>query len=527
MRRRTLLLSTIVGLATIAIVAWGVRGLHPSRLTSRDSASALFSRAATFLVPAADLPVDARPRFRAGQALARQPWVKAPSSTDARDGLGPLYDARSCLACHFKGGRGIVPPDDGRLATGTVVRLSILGSALRGGPLPEPTYGHQLQRKTIDASAALGGRNVRLPAEGTAHVEWETKPFVYPDGRTVALRRPRLKIQRLGYGPLNERLQTSLRHAPPLYGLGLIDLIAAESILARADPNDADGDGISGRPNFVWSRQTQAKTLGRYGWKANQPTLRHQVTAALVGDIGITSDLYPDETCTEPQTACLTAPRGSEPDGVEISADLVELIADFNRSLAVPARRKPEHPMVKAGQRHFAAMGCASCHTPSHRTATTQRWPHLSDRQFSPYTDLLLHDMGEGLADGRPDFEATGNEWRTAPLWGVGLSRTVHEHAGLLHDGRARSVEEAILWHGGESAKSRTAFTHADADARRELLAFRPVDLRFRASRHSALTTVVGQSQSMPLSSIRCSYRASVRVRRKHTIASTSKSVMG
>lgn len=404
--------------------------------------------------------------FRAGQALAEQPWVRAPSSTDARDGLGPLYNARRCTACHVQGGRGLSPDVDGPLSVATLVRLTSLGGA------PETKYGPQLQPRSIDAAYALGGSDVQLAAEGTPVVHWARSRVIYPDGHDIELRRPQIIFEHMAYGVLPTHVQVGLRHAPPLYGLGLIDAIPQAEIAMGADPDDANHDGISGRPNWVDDAVTGARRLGRFGLKANQPSLRQQVAGALSNDMGLTTSLFPHDTCTEVQAACKAAPSGASPEGVEVPDPLLNMIVAFNRDLAVPDRRKPGHSMVLAGQTHFQTLGCAGCHRPQWRTGDGKAPPHLSSQIIFPYTDLLLHDMGPELADGRPDGEATGSEWRTPPLWGVGLARAVHQDVGLMHDGRARTVQEAVVWHGGEAASSRSAFMALKQSERSELLAF-------------------------------------------------------
>lgn len=442
-----------------------VAGLRPGGETS-----VAFGPRPTFLVPAANLPLEARPDFHAGLALARQPWVKAPASTDARDGLGPLYNARSCLACHEEGGRGLAPEADGPLAVGTLVRLSRLGP--HAGWRPDPVYGGQLQPRSIDVAYALGGVAPKLPGEGSPSVRWRTEPFEYPDGARAELRRPEVELGALGYGPLSSGTKAGLRHAPPLFGLGLLDRVPPSQILSRADPEDEDGDGISGRVARVWDRARRVWAPGRFGWKATQPNLRQQIASALAHDMGITSPLYPRTDCTPAQTACAGAADGAGEDGFEISDALLDLIEGFNRHIAVPERRKPYHPLVEAGAAHFAAFACASCHATELATPADAEDPVLAGQVIRPYTDLLLHDMGPGLAEPNGEGDAEGAEWRTPPLWGVGLARAVHEQAGLLHDGRARTVEEAVLWHGGEAAESRRRFVDAPVEQRRALIAF-------------------------------------------------------
>lgn len=432
----------------------------------------------TFLRPAANLPPERRADFWAGKALAGQPWVRAPSSTDARDGLGPLYDARTCFECHVEGGRGESPESGGPLPPATVVRLG-RPSAFGGpaGAALDATYGDQLQRRSISLAHQL--RAVRaptgpgpVPAEGEVVIDWSEERFEYPDGRQVHLRRPTVALGPLGYGPLEPGTKVGLRHAPPLFGVGLLDRVSEASILAGADPDDADGDGISGRANRVWDPEQRAPRVGRFGWKASLPSLRAQAALALRNDIGITSSIYSSESCTDAQPGCGSAPSGRGEDGVEIADPLLDLVVEFNAAIAVPTRRKPDHAMVRRGGRIFEEVGCHSCHRPSFETRFDATAPHLSEQTIWPYTDLLLHDLGEDLADELPSFEATGREWRTAPLWGVGLARAVRSRAGLLHDGRARTVEEAILWHGGEAARAREAFIRRSEDERSALIAF-------------------------------------------------------
>lgn len=443
-----------------------------------DTTVALGARP-SFDGPAANLAATERPKFYAGRALARQPWVRAPSSTDARDGLGPLYNARSCLDCHLVGGRGRVAAEDGPLSRATVVRLSLPGFDRILGVVPEPTYGAQLQVQSTDLAhqlrAVFAGQEVAASAilpEGTAGARWVKTPFTYPDGRSVVLRRPELTIEGLGYGPLDNHVQIGLRHTPPLFGVGLLERIPEADLLVAADPDDRDGDGISGRPNRAWDPEREALRLGRFGLKANQPSLRVQVAAALRDDQGITNPIFPHEVCTEAQPECGRAPSGAGEDGYEISAALLSVLLDFVESIGVPARRKPDDPVVRRGREGFYRAGCPACHVPRFVTGLDATRPHLSRQEIWPYTDLLLHDMGEDLADGRADYLASGSEWRTPPLWGVGLARSISQETGLLHDGRARTVEEAILWHGGEARPSKERFLSMSREDRESLLAF-------------------------------------------------------
>jgi CxxC motif-containing protein (DUF1111 family) len=268
----------------------------------------------------------------------------------------------------------------------------------------------------------------------------------------------------------------SPRVAPPMIGLGLLEAVADAEIESRADPEDVDGDGISGRPNRVWDDAAQAVVLGRFGWKAGQPSLAQQSAHAINGDIGISAPSRPAPAgdCTQAQRSCLEAPNGDsrQHDGVEASARMMELITFYSRNLAVPARRDIDDPQVLAGKRVFYESGCIACHRPKYVTRRDSLGAEQSFQLIWPYSDMLLHDMGEGLADGRPEGQASGREWRTAPLWGIGLTETVNGHTQFLHDGRARNLLEAILWHGGEAEAAKQKVVALSAERREALLAF-------------------------------------------------------
>ena len=395
--------------------------------------------------------------FRAGAALARQPWVKAPSSTDARDGLGPLYEARSCLGCHVGGGRGTAADDDA--PAGRVVRISRPTESAghppdpTSGPVPDPTYGLQLQTRSTDVRARFGVEGARIPAE--VLLEW---------GRIEArvagrwLPRPELAVRSWRYGPPAPDLQIGLRAAPSLLGLGALAAVPDRALLEAADPEDEDGDGISGRVNRVWDPEQGRRVVGRFGWKANSPTLRAQIASALSEDMGLTSPPRPSPPCTERQRACREEPSGGVP---EVPEARFALLVAFVEGLDRPSPGRLPGDAAARGRRLFAEVGCAACHRPS---LPTPNGPVFA------FTDLLLHDLGPGLADGRPDFEASGSEWRTAPLWGIGENQALDRRVRLLHDGRARSVEEAILWHGGEAAESRARYLSRSPAERRRLI---------------------------------------------------------
>jgi CxxC motif-containing protein (DUF1111 family) len=308
-----------------------------------------------------------------------------------------------------------------------------------------------------------------VPGEGRARVAYDEVPGAYGDGTPYTLLRPRISIEELAFGPMAADVMLSPRVAPAMFGLGLIEGVAEADILAAVDEHDRDGDGISGRANQVWDVRAGATRLGRFGWKANQPSLEQQNAGAFLGDVGITSPLFPGENCPAGQGQCAAAPNGGAP---EIDDDKLGDVTYYARLLAVPARRDVDDPTVLRGKRLFAEAGCTGCHTPAFTTSEVDGFPELSHQTIRPYSDLLLHDMGEGLADGRPDFLATGREWRTPPLWGIGLVETVNGHSRFLHDGRARDLAEAVLWHGGEAEAARDAFRALDAGDRAALLRF-------------------------------------------------------
>ncbi|MFN3199830.1 MAG: di-heme oxidoredictase family protein [Bradymonadia bacterium] len=410
---------------------------------------------------------ERRGEFFVGSSAFNQPWVTAPASTTGRDGLGPVFNARSCDACHFKDGRGR-PPEPGEPMDSMLIRLSLPGVAENGGVVPVPGYGGQLNPFGI-----LG-----VPGEGQVDIEWTEETGEYADGTPYSLRRPTYVFSEMAFGDLPPETLISGRTAPAVFGLGLLEAITEADLMAHADPDDADGDGVSGRPNRVWDVVAKAHRIGRFGWKSNNPSLIQQNAGAFLGDIGITTPLFPEENCAEGQTECVEAPTGAlfDEDGqmmeAEVNARKLDRVTLYTQTLAVPARRNWDDPEVLAGKALFNEMGCATCHVPSFETGEFEGVPEVSNQKIWPYTDLLLHDMGEGLADGRPDFEATGREWRTAPLWGIGLLETVNRHTLLLHDGRARGFAEAILWHGGEAEAARERFRHLEAADRDRVVKF-------------------------------------------------------
>ena len=401
--------------------------------------------------------------FFVGNSFFNQNWVVAPASTKARDGLGPLFNARSCASCHFKDGRGRPPEFDGESPTGLLIRLGLPGQDIYGGRLPEPNYGLQYQDQALDGVAK----------EGDLQIRYEELSGAYPDGTPYSLRKPSYGLKNLAYGEMSSEVTLSARVANQMIGLGLLEAILGDDLLALADPSDQNNDGISGRPNWVWDIQNTQLSLGRFGWKAEQPSILQQVAGAFSGDIGITSDIMLSDHCTVIQKNCTQALNGSNlANEAEIPADDFLKVVLYSSSLAVPAQRDFDVPEVMQGETLFASVGCTSCHTENFTTGIHPTIPALSHQTIRPYTDLLLHDMGEGLADTLRDFQANGNEWRTPPLWGIGLFPIVNKHTYYLHDGRARNLEEAILWHGGEALASKDTFMNLTKQERVALLTF-------------------------------------------------------
>ncbi|MRI02187.1 thiol oxidoreductase [Kriegella sp. EG-1] len=395
--------------------------------------------------------------FFTGNSLFNQNWVTAPASTTARDGLGPLFNARSCSGCHFKDGRGRAPEYDDEKSTGLLFRLSVPGTDLYGGNLPDPNYGGQFQDDVIQT----------VVVEGNIRITYEPLVVTYADGSTVSLQKPDYYFTDLNYGAMASNVQVSPRIANQMIGLGLLDAVPESTILSYADENDSDGDGVSGKPNYVYDIASGTKKLGRFGWKCNQPNLRQQIAGAFSGDLGITSSLFPDENCP-PGVDCASLANGGSP---EINDENLDKVTLYSATLAVPARRDFDESNILEGKQIFERINCIACHIPKMQTGS-YNIPALENQTIRPYTDLLLHDMGEGLADHTPDFDATGTEWRTPPLWGIGLIETVNGHTNLLHDGRARNVEEAILWHGGEATNSKEAFMELSSNDRIKLIDF-------------------------------------------------------
>jgi CxxC motif-containing protein (DUF1111 family) len=412
--------------------------------------------------------------FKLGNALFQKLWVSSPSSTQASDGLGPLYNARSCQTCHIKDGRGH-PPEDAADATSMFLRLARAAktpaekTALKSFQemsLPDPVYGRQLQDLAVPG----------LKGEGRMVIDYTEEPVTLVGGEVVMLRRPAYSVAGLAYGDLDPTTTLSPRVTQPMLGLGLVQAIHEADILALADPDDADGDGISGKAAIAIDPATGRQALGRFGWKAQSATVRQQSADAFAFDIGISTPEVPlsEGDCMPAQVACLDRPDGVQArlGDAEAPPPIMDLVTFYAENLAVPARRKASFPETLAGKRVFYETGCVSCHRPKFVTRRDAGNKAHAFQLIWPYSDFLLHDMGEGLADGQKVGLADGREWRTPPLWGIGLTKTVNGHTFFLHDGRARNLTEAIVWHGGEAQAARDRFAALEKQDRDALLTF-------------------------------------------------------
>lgn len=465
------------GVLALSAVAFGLHASTPSEPSGASSEekpggdTTVFADGLNaFSFPAANLGEDERTRFVIGNSFFRRNWVQAPASTTARDGLGPHFIARSCGGCHEQDGRG-APPDAKRgtpeQPVALLMRLSIPGTPEpTAGVQPDPVYGDQFDNLAVQGVRPEGEVTIRhTPVRGR-----------FSDGSAYTLSKPSYGFRKLAYGPMARGLMVSPRIAPQLIGVGLIEAIPEAEILRNASDQAAAGGPIRGVPNRVWDAYAKQTLIGRFGWKANVGSIAHQTAGAFRGDMGITSSLFPTEACTAAQADCLAAPHGNHGDAPEIDDTTFGNVVFYQATLAPPARRHLDDPQVVRGQQLFAQAECSTCHRPSYTTgagrfaALTSK--ALEGQRIWPYTDLLLHDMGAGLADGRPDFAASGRQWKTPPLWGIGLIKDVNGHTQLLHDGRARGVLEAILWHAGEAADSQRKVIHMNAQDRAALVKF-------------------------------------------------------
>ena len=472
-----ILLRCLIGALTLTpAVAWLEPASElPQQARSGGQLSVADATESAYSYPSPALDAKQSELFALGHKMFNNRWAFF-WFENAEFGRGPTSNAQSCTTCHTNNGRGLTagaprssngadgPARDHHItvpfepAPNLVVRISLKGDGPYGGPKPHPHYGDQLQ--------IFGVKGV-LPAEGSFNVEWVEQVTVLSDGEEIRLRSPVLTISELAYGPLGDEAMVALRLAPPIIGLGLLEAIPEETILELAAR--APIAGIRGRVNRVWDESQGKTVLGRFGLKANHGSVREQVAAAFINDIGLSTPVYPEQNCPPIQKGCKELMVAGKPEITPLRLAATEL---YVRTLSVPARRRVDDPQVRRGEQLFGEAHCSVCHVPELQTGEFLALPQLAGQTIHPFTDLLLHDMGEGLADGRPDFLAGGAEWRTPPLWGIGLSEKVNGAGAFLHDGRARSFTEAILWHGGEAAASREAFRRFAREDRKALVAF-------------------------------------------------------
>ena len=442
---------SLVALFCLAVDSYPTSPLLGGKTTVVSNGSRAFSQ------PAQNLPAHQLRQFTFGNRLFNTQWINAPASVDSFDGLGPLFNRSSCSGCHLKDGRGQPPTKTSDRLKSMLVRLSTKDSD--GEPVPHPFYGEQFNEQAI----------IGFQPEGQVAINYTQTTGNFPDGESFTLRQPNYQFEELAYGDLGDDVMFSGRVAQAVYGLGLLEAIPESLILDWADADDRDKDGISGRANWVPDLRSGQITVGRFGWKAGQPNLLQQAASAFLNDIGITSSTLPVENWISQNDSHKQVISGGKP---ELSDSFLQKITFYLQTLAVPAQRNWDDPKVISGQLLFEKIGCVNCHRPNFKTGNHPTVEALSQQEIYPFTDLLLHDMGEGLADNRPEFLANGREWRTPPLWGIGLVRVVNGHTFFLHDGRARNLQEAILWHGGEAERSRRNFMSLSKSDRDSLLSF-------------------------------------------------------
>ncbi len=427
-----------------------------------------------YMQPMAELNPAQLTMFREGEKAFMTSWVvfpqlKIPNWEYLRPqamlewGLGPTFLANACAACHVQAGRGRTTEVRNTPLVQQLLRISIPGETPQGKPNPHPHYGDQLQLFDVITT----DKNHIRQGEADVFVDWLAHPVTLTDGTEIELRKPQIRVENLNFGELGDEVMTSLRNSRVIFGLGYLEAVSDKDILAMTKAQKAKK--LNGRINYVRDDINDKTAIGRFGWKANQPGIRQQIAAAFHADMGVTSSIYPRQNCPPVQQGCKDMLPG---DKIELREQMLNDLNFWVMALDAPAPREQDRAEIRRGGRLFAKAQCAQCHVPELRTSEFPALPQLSNRRFRPYTDMLIHDMGEGLADGRPDFKAGPRDWRTPPLWGLGLSMQVNGSTHLLHDGRARNVLEAILWHGGEAKASRDKFAKMKSQEREDLIAF-------------------------------------------------------
>ena len=409
-----------------------------------------------FAAPIPSLNLSKMRLFTGGRHLFRRSWTAAPSSVKSLDGLGPVFNRVSCSGCHVKDGRGKPPEEGSNKFRSMVIKLGLI----KNNKLePDPNYGFQLNDKSI-----LG-----VPYEGKALINYEKKTIFFNDGSYIHLSTPNYYFSSLSFGPFHKDTKYSGRVAPAVFGLGLIEAIKEEDILKKSDPNDIDNDGVSGRPHYILDIISNSKKIGKFGWKATRASLLHHIAGAASQDMGLTSNIFPKQNCIKTQIKCIAQISGGSP---EMSDEQINRLLIYMQTLAPPRQRKLKNKVVSNGNDLFNKIGCDKCHTPSYKTGSHEKHSELSNKIIKPYSDFLLHDMGPSLDDSLIEGQALSSEWKTPPLWGIGLIKKVNKHTRFLHDGRAKSIEEAIIWHGGEAEEIKNNYLNLNKEERNHILKF-------------------------------------------------------
>lgn len=444
---------------------------HPKSLSGGDLTH-FHSGGMAYEQEAPNLPWGISAAFDRGDAVFERPFrpSSAISGSSNADGLGPHFNNNSCEACHLGDGRARPPANEFEPLNGIFLRISVPGQGLHGQPMARhPGFGYQIADRGIEG----------VPAEADTRISWVEEFGEFPDGTEYTLRKPKYHISNTANVDLDPNSVIEARIANPVFGLGLLEAIPEKTVLSWADEHDANGDGISGRPNYAWNPEKGVPELGRFGWKANNSSIRMQSADAAFNDMGVTNPMFRELTserdptfltyqnCRPEQKECLAAFDKGE---LEMTEAQLQDTVTYLQLLAVPYRRDVDNPVALKGEKLFVDAGCVACHK-TNVTTGGHKVERLNNQVIHPYTDLLLHDMGPGLS-GRPDFRASRQEWRTAPLWGIGLTETVNGHTNFLHDGRARNLEEAILWHGGEAESAKKYYMALEKENREAIITF-------------------------------------------------------
>ena len=388
-----------------------------------------------------NLSFEQKQDFLIGNAFFREVWIASPSSTKSSDGLGPLYNARACQSCHIKDGRGHLPKTEKPLST--VIKI---GEYQGFRLLPHKVYGKQLQFFAIPG--------ISLESEINLSYKSREKNYNYKD--KISFEYPFVNFTDLKYGKVDKTNSLSLRVSPQVIGVGLLEAIETSDILKNEDINDTNGDGVSGVARKLKYSNGETK-IGRFGIRASTPDLFVQTGTAFMHDMGLSNSVgnNPFGDCTENQKECLKYPTGIDKKSTfEVDDEVMDKIVFYLSSLSPPKRRNVTNKDVLLGKKIFYEAKCTSCHTPKYVTSKNAKFDFLKFQLIWPYTDLLLHDMGDELADKDLDGNVTNKEWKTPPLWGIGYAKEVNPRATFLHDGRAKTIMEAVLWHSGEAKKS-------------------------------------------------------------------------